>query len=769
MSKIYEMSFKNSSGDLETLYPCTSISAIVDHKVLKIKATDGTIKSFSGGTDVDLSSGVYYATTAGSASTATTANQISRTFASSGTIAQTNLISVSGTTDGYKLAVKADSSDNLEVQHILTDDVSTKEVWYGNSTAIMTLQPVGSGTTITGGNLTVNGTVTATAFSGNATSATTATNVGTLTNNDTESNNHIKFTIGNKSFEKTINNVTNATYAASAGSASTATKATQDGSGNVITSTYATKASLSTVATSGKYSDLSGTPTIPTVPTKLSEFTDDLGSSPKHTHSQYLTSSAIGNGTITITQNGTSKGTFTLNQSGNTTIALTDTNTDTNTHYTNSLTIQGNGTSAVVFSQDANKSLNIKGSGATSVSTTDGVITINSTDTNTWRGIQNNLTSTSTSDSLSAYQGKVLNDKFGSYVPTSRTISGLDLKDDITTNELLTSLGLTSAVKFIGTTTTAISDGSTTNSVVIGSNTVSVTSGNIVIYGNKEFLFNGTAWEELGDESEHSISLTAGGTATMSLASNTAYTLKVGTHSVIFKTPIDNNTTYGNATTTASGLMSASDKAKLDGIAAGANNYTYTLPVASSTTLGGVKIGYTTTNKNYAVQLDSNNKMFVNVPWTDTNTDTHLTNSLTINGSGTAATVFTQNANKTLNIVGAGATTVSAVDGTITISSTNTDTTYLAGTGLALSGTTFSVKTGYASSGKNYGVKADTSGNLYVNVPWTDTDTTYSAGTGIAISGNTISLDSNYITTKDITVTYADNTTATWTVFAKNN
>ena len=32
------------------------------------------------------------------------------------------------------------------------------------------------------------------------------------------------------------------------------------------------------------------------------------------------------------------------------------------------------------------------------------------TDTNTWRGIQNNLSSTSTTDSLSAYQGKVLND-----------------------------------------------------------------------------------------------------------------------------------------------------------------------------------------------------------------------------------------------------------------------------------------------------------------------------------------------------------------------
>lgn len=34
-------------------------------------------------------------------------------------------------------------------------------------------------------------------------------------------------------------------------------------------------------------------PTIPTVPTALSAFTDDLGSSPTHTHSQYLTSAPV--------------------------------------------------------------------------------------------------------------------------------------------------------------------------------------------------------------------------------------------------------------------------------------------------------------------------------------------------------------------------------------------------------------------------------------------------------------------------------------------
>lgn len=44
----------------------------------------------------------------------------------------------------------------------------------------------------------------------------------------------------------------------------------------------------------------------------------------------------------------------------------------------------------------------------------------------------------------------------------------------------------------------------------------------------------------------------------------------------------------------------------------------YLLPLAADGTRGGVQIGYTTdaTNKKYAVQLD-NEKMFVNVPWTD--------------------------------------------------------------------------------------------------------------------------------------------------------
>lgn len=64
---------------------------------------------------------------------------------------------------------------------------------------------------------------------------------------------------------------------------------------------------------SGSYNDLSNKPTIPTV----------------------------GNGTITIKQDGTTKGTFTTNQSGDTTIELTD----NNTHY-KSMNVVGSSSSA---------------------------------------------------------------------------------------------------------------------------------------------------------------------------------------------------------------------------------------------------------------------------------------------------------------------------------------------------------------------------------------------------------------------------------------
>ena len=84
-------------------------------------------------------------------------------------------------------------------------------------------------------------------------------------------------------------------------------------------------------------------------------------------------------------------------------------------------------------------------------------------------------------------------------------------------------------------------------------------------------------------------------------------------------------TTGGRPYPGQNGFMRSSDKAKLDGIADGANNYT--LPTASASVLGGILIGYGTSGRNYAVLLDGSGKAYVNVPWTDTNTTYGLATS----------------------------------------------------------------------------------------------------------------------------------------------
>lgn len=79
-----------------------------------------------------------------------------------------------------------------------------------------------------------------------------------------------------------------------------------------------------------------------------------------------------------------------------------------------------------------------------------------------------------------------------------------------------------------------------------------------------------------------------------------------------------NSIYLGQASKLRAGVMTASDKSKLDGIANNANNYS--LPTASSTIKGGITLGYSQNGKNYPVMLDSTGKAYVNVPWIDTNT-----------------------------------------------------------------------------------------------------------------------------------------------------
>lgn len=135
--------------------------------------------------------------------------------------------------------------------------------------------------------------------------------------------------------------------------------------------------------------------------------------------------------------------------------------------------------------------------------------------------------------------------------------------------------------------------------------------------GDTSATYDASKWEKLGDFR-----------ATVDLAD---YAKKSETlsnlvwqqrgSSLFLAVTMGNGTNTSEAMPTASssttGAMSNTDKVKLDGIEARANNYS--LPLATSATRGGIKVGYAANGRNYPVQMDGE-KAYVNVPWTDTNT-----------------------------------------------------------------------------------------------------------------------------------------------------
>lgn len=137
------------------------------------------------------------------------------------------------------------------------------------------------------------------------------------------------------------------------------------------------------------------------------------------------------------------------------------------------------------------------------------------------------------------------------------------------------------------------------------------TNGDIVIVGNKEYILNKPEnttgeWVELGDttaELNRITAIEAGYIQTAENGTGTEVVLTDGTN------PIDGVT---------------DKKLKVN------------LKVATGNELGGIKIGYTENGKNYPVELDSNNKAFVNVPWVDNDTkvtsvDNHYKGTISTN------------------------------------------------------------------------------------------------------------------------------------------
>lgn len=230
------------------------------------------------------------------------------------------------------------------------------------------------------------------------------------------------------------------------------------------------------------------------------------------------------------------------------------------------------------------------------------------------------------------------------------------------------------------------------------------------------------------------------------------------------------------------------------------NNTTYN--EATADTLGLVKIGYVSSGKNYAVLL-ANGKMYVNVPWTDTNTTYTNMGAASASAAGKAGLVPAPAAgaqakylrgdgtwqtppNTTYSNMGGATSSAAGSAGLVPAPAAGKQASFLRGDGtwVVPTNTTYAkantttlglVMIGYAENGKNYPVELDSSGKMYVNVPWTDTNTTYgvvgaNGSTGLVKNGSTVTCASGYTACpivggipyyKDTNTTYADMKAAT--------
>lgn len=414
------------------------------------------------------------------------------------------------------------------------------------------------------------------------------------------------------------------------------------------------------------------------------------------------TKADLGLGSVENKSSATIRGELT---SANVTTALgyTPPKTDTNTHYTTRIVAGAENDAANAATTNGNTHINvtddntfrsgvvIKGTGATSVtSDASGNITVHSTDTNTWRPVQNNLTSTVTDQSLSAAQGKALNDKFGSYVPTSRTVNGKALSANITlsagdvgaapashSHSYLPLSGGTMTGKinrgaggsWIQARNNVVVFGTTANSQaynpVVGQKTVkgAWTVGNLT--GDERLVFSydtdtnfeagnnssNQTYLPIGNSSQEIITSTTIGSQSVnhantagsvawsnvsgrpsSMPASDVYTWAKASSkpsyswSEISGRPTIPSVGNGTVTITQNGATKGSFTLNQSGnatIALTDNNTVYSLPAATSSTLGGVKVGSNITNSSGTISLTKANvtaALGYTPPTSDTNT-----------------------------------------------------------------------------------------------------------------------------------------------------
>lgn len=318
---------------------------------------------------------------------------------------------------------------------------------------------------------------------------------------------------------------------------------TNDGSDG--TSTYVEADDLATVATSGSYNDLTNKPTIPAAQVNsdwdavsgVAQILNKPSLAAVATSGSYNDLSnkpTIGNATLTIQKNGTSAGTFTANATSNKTINITVPTTAADVSALPASTKYGASIAVSINTTDYKVTTTLKDQDGNTLGTAQVIdlplesVVVNGSYDNTNKKIVLTLQNGNTidipvADLVAGLQTEI----------TSSNKLASDLVDDTNqTHKFMTSAEKT---KLSGIATGAEVNQNAFSNVKVGSTTVAA------------------------DTKTDTLELVAGSNVTLTPdATNDKVTIAA------------TDTTYSDATTSASGLMSAADKTKLNGIATGA-------------------------------------------------------------------------------------------------------------------------------------------------------------------------------------------------------
>jgi len=180
-------------------------------------------------------------------------------------------------------------------------------------------------------------------------------------------------------------------------------------------------------------------------------------------------------------------------------------------------------------------------------------------------------------------------------------------------------------------------------------------------------------------------------------------------------TPTDTNTTYSTATSSAEGLVKIEDDTDQS--------------VAANTVS-------TTAGRTYGIQLNSSDQAVVNVPWTDTDTNTNQLTTFTVSATTDSNATTISQGDDLMFTAGTGITCETTADGTVTITNTVSDTNTM-GSGFTVSATTDSNATTITqgddlmfTAGTGITCETTADGTVTITNTVSDTNTTYSVQDG---------------------------------------